>query len=217
VYAEGVTLYGLSFGKVIGGASVGAELSYRKGGALNTSAVSALDNQGARGNTLHAILNSTWGLAKSAQFDSATLVAELAMSHLQKVTVHPELFRGEGYGGCALGQTYRNGCATGNFVGMAVNFTPQWYTVMPSVDLSMPMSVNYGIKGNGATLSGGNQRAVTGAVGLTALVRQLHEVSLRYSRSHATSIDNGTALTSGNGNYGVNDRGWISLTLKTQF
>lgn len=216
VYAQDVTLYGLSFGKVIGGASVGAELSYRQNGALNTSAVSAADNQGARGNTIHSILNSTWGLAKNGMYDSATLVAELAVSHLQKVTVHPELFRGEAYPGCAVGQDYRNGCATTNFVGTAVNFTPQWYSVMPSVDLSLPVSLNYGLKGNGATLSGGNQRTVTGAFGLTALFSQLHELTLRYARSHATSINNGTVVTSGNGNYGVNDRGWISLTFKTQ-
>jgi hypothetical protein len=216
VYATNAKLYGFSVSNIIGGASVGAELSYRQDGALNSSAVSTVDNQGARGNTYHAILNSTWGLAKSRFYDASTLVAELAASHLDRVTAHPELFRSEGYAGCPVGQDYRNGCSTRNFLGVAVNFTPSWYSILPSIDLSTPMSLNYGIRGNGSTLSGGNQGAVTGAIGITALIQQRHEVSLRYSASHATSINNGVSVISGNGNYGANDRGLISLTLKTQ-
>lgn len=222
VYAQGVELYGLSFNKVIAGTSVGLDLSYRKNAALNNSGISATDNQGPRGNTWHLVVNGVKTLSKTPLWDSGSLTAELAYSRLDKVTLHPELFKGEGYAGCPAGQNKTDGCATRDFLGIAFNFSPAWYGVFPSVDLSLPITVNYGIRGNGATLSGGNEKAITWSLGLTATIQQRHEISLRYANSYAKYKNavgsNGlNAVTTGNGNFGVNDRGWLSLTFKTQF
>ncbi len=52
VYPKDVKLIGLSAARVIGPVSVGSELSYRKGGALNASGISAADNEGPRVVTL---------------------------------------------------------------------------------------------------------------------------------------------------------------------
>jgi len=222
VYARDVKLLGASFSKVIAGVSTGVDLSYRKDAPLNSSSISAVDNQGARGNSWHLVINGVKGLTKTALYDSGTLTAELAFSHLDKVTVHPELFRGEGFAGCAARQDKTDGCSTRNFAGVAVNFNPQWFGVFPSVDLSMPVTLNYGLRGNGATLSGGNEKALTWSIGLAANVHQRHEISLRYADSyaktkHAVGANGLNAVTGGNGNIGATDRGWVSLTLKTQF
>ena len=155
-------------------------------------------------------------------WDTAFLTAEVAYSRLDKVTLHPELFKGEGYAGCPTGQDKTNGCATNSFLGVALNFNPSWYGVFPSVDMALPFSLNYGIRGNGATLSGGNEKAYTASLGLVLTFSQAHELTLRYADSHAgykhSVGSNGLdAVTTGNGNYGTNDRGWLSLTFKTQF
>lgn len=218
VHAEDVKLYGVSFARTLFGASAGFELSYRENGALNTSSVSAVNNEGPRGNTWHGIVNGIWLLPKTVAFDTGSLVAELAFSHLADVTTNANLFRGEGYGGC-VGQDKSFGCATKNYVGMAVNFTPQWLQVRPSVDLEMPMTLNYGISGNAATLTGGNEGALTWSLGLRATVSQRHEFSLRYADGHAQTKYNaaGTVVTGGNGGVSGNDRGYLSFTYKTAF
>ena len=48
-----------------------------------------------------------------------------------------------------------DGCATKDVLLMQVSFTPQWLQAFPGVDLSAPMSLGYGLHGNGATLGGG--------------------------------------------------------------
>jgi len=71
----------------------------------------------------------------------------MAFSHVQRVTKHEELFKGEGYGGCPAGQDKHYGCATKNYVGLAVSFAPQWLGVFPGWNISTPMSVDYGVNG----------------------------------------------------------------------
>ena len=96
VYPRDVKLFGLSWGGTVGTHSVGAEVSYRKDGALNATGVSNVDNEGPRGDTIHAVINTVYGVPRNWLADNSVLVAELAYSHLDKVTAHEELFKGEG-------------------------------------------------------------------------------------------------------------------------
>lgn len=98
---------------------------------------------------------------------------------------------------------------------MAVNLTPQYLSVMPSWDMSVPMTVNYGIKGNAATAGGGNEGALSWSVGVTMTYAQRFEFGLRYADTAAQSKTLPDGSVAGNGSVGGTDRGWLALTFKT--
>lgn len=245
MYPQGVKLVGASFARAIGPVSFGSELSYRQNGHLNSKSTFTnyagmnMQNTGARGDTLHAVVNGVYLLPKTALWDTGSLVAELAFSRLQKVTANQALYRGEGNMVIAPGGTLacsKTGtpaaantpgdksdyCSTRNFLQMAVNFTPQYLGILPSWDLDLPMTLNYGIKGVAASGSGGAEGVLGWSLGAKMTYQSKHEFSLRYSDSRAPSKYNvaGTQLIGGGAAgsvLGATDRGWLVFTYKTSF
>jgi len=215
-YVRNTKLYGFSVAKQIGSTSVGMDLSYRHGTGLSSTSLGA-DEKPAIGNTWHLSLSAIQMLGTTALYDTGTWQSEIVYSYLDKVTENKNLFNGEGYASCK-GLDKWDGCATRNFVAAATNFTPQWLQVFPSVDLELPVTLNYGIYGNAAA-GGGSQGALVWSVGIKATYDQQHEVTLRYTDQAAhTKYDDATgAVTGGNGNVGLTDRGYVSLTFKTGF
>lgn len=223
VYAENVKLYGLGYsaGPVLGGGSLGVDLSYRQNTSLVSSNISTTDNQGARGDTWHMVVNGLWLLPRTDYFDTGSLITEMAFSHVQRVTKHEELFKGEGYGGCPAGQDKHYGCATKNYVGLAVSFAPQWLGVFPGWNISTPMSVDYGVNGNAAT-GGGNEGKYTWKAGVKGTYDERVDVTLSYigygsERKYADVAGVGKTVVGGTGDVGLTDRNWVSLTLSTAF
>ncbi|WP_313054224.1 DUF1302 domain-containing protein [Pseudomonas lopnurensis] len=223
VYAENTKLYGLSWsaGPVLGGASVGVDLSYRRDAALVSSNFSAVDNEGARGDTWHLVVNGLWLLPRTQWFDTGNFIAEFAYSHLQKVTKHRELFRGEGYDGCPVGQDKEWGCATRNYAGLALSFAPQWLGVFPGWNISTPMSFDYGLSGNAAA-GGGNEGRYTFKVGVKGTFDERYDVTLSYigygsQRKYQDIPGVGKTVVGGSGDIGLSDRNWLSLTFSTAF
>lgn len=223
VYPRNVKLYGLSYATNYRSAAIGAEISYRKNGALNATGVSSLDDQGPRGDSFHMVLNAVYGVPRYWLADNSTLVAEVAFSHLDKVTKHEELYKGRGYDACtdlrdsdAPGGK-RDGCSTRNYSAVAVNYTPQYLSIFPSWDLDVPFTVNYGLYGNAATAGGGSEGALSWSVGAKMTYQQSHEFTLRYADTSAdekhTLNANGDRMTSAGGT----DRGWVSFTYRTSF
>jgi hypothetical protein len=240
VYAQKTELFGLSIARPIGPVSVGAELSYRKNAALNTagSYVSTNMDTGARGDTLHAVINGVYLLPKTALWETGSVAAELAYSRLQKVTMNEQLYKGEGNllplnaaGSLACAKVgapattpgdKSDACSTRDFLQMAVNFAPQWLGVLPSWDLTVPVSVNYGIKGVAPSGSGGFEKLLVWSIGANMTYQSKHEFSLRYADLSAPSKYNaaGTVLIGGGasgGSLGATDRGWLVLTYRTAF
>lgn len=225
VYPRGVKLAGVSFARVFNTVAVGTELSYRMGGALNATGVSALDDEGPRGDTIHFIANAVYGVPRNFISDNATLVGEFAYSHLQRVTEHEELYKGVGTAACTNARTpgipdsgsEADGCSSKNYYAVAVNYTPQYISIFPSWDLDVPLTVNYGLHGNAPTAGGGNEGALSYSIGLKATYAQLYEFGLRYAdtRAQPKHLANGTVA--GNGPVGGTDRGWLAFTFKTSF
>ncbi len=222
VYPRNVKLVGLSFSRMLDTISVAGELSYRKGGALNAVGVDALDNEGPRGDSFHAVANAVYGVPRNFISDSATLMAEVAYSHLHKVTDHEELYLGEGNGNCvdprigtAGSGDKSDGCSTRNYYAVAVNYTPEYLSVFPSWDLRVPVTVNYGIHGNAATAGGGNEGALTWSAGVQLTYAQRFEFGLRYADTDAQSRTLNDGSVGGNGAVGGTDRGWLAFTFKT--
>lgn len=219
-YAQGVKVLGASLSTTgLGGGSIGAELSYRVNGELNTSVINGNDNEGARGNTWHAIFNSIYLLPATPVFDTGILIIEMAYNRLDKVTLHPESYNGIGYACPANTQDKSYGCSTKDYLGLAVLAQPQWLQVVPRIDLSAPIFINYGLHGNAPTSGGGNEKSLSYSLGIMATVDQVHEIKLSYSGSYATTIYNSanTAVSGGNGNIAANDKGYVMLTLKSGF
>lgn len=227
-YPTDVKLIGASFARVIGPVSTGAEISYRKNGGLHATptGISAVDHEGPRGNTWHAVLNGVYLVPATPLWDTGSLVAELAYSRLDKVTSHPELYKGVGYACIKSGTTAAvgdksDGCATSSFSALAVSFTPQYLNILPSWNLDLPLTLNYGLHGNAPTGGGGFENALTWSVGAKMTYRQIHEFSLRYSDSHASTKYNAANVAIGgaglSSTLGSTDRGWLVFTYKTGF
>ena len=237
-YAKDTQMVAASVQTAAGPFSVGGELIYRKNTALNSNAAfvsangSSLDFagvEGARGNTMHLVANAVYLLPRTALWESGTLIGEAVYSRLLSVTKNRDVFNGVGYMGCNAGTAAatsgaklvgdkNDGCSTKDVLLLNVAFTPQWLQVYPGVDLSAPLSIGYGVHGNGATLGGGNEGSYTYSVGLEAVLRQKYTFAVKYSDSHARYNTGPTGLaTTSNGNSAQNNHGWLALTFKTTF
>jgi len=229
-YAEDVKLMGVSLSKQLGGVAYGAEVVRRENTALNT-VFGAPDL--ARGDTWHALVNAIAYIGKTPLFDSAVLLGEVTYSRLDKVYrrtranfnhVDETTFLGVPCG------RVKDGCSTDDAWGMAVTFTPTWFQVFPSVDLTMPIHYDRGLKGNSPVPFGGNENSGTWSIGLGADYKGKYKFDLTYSDyfgdySKAPNPFFGvvpgigpTAFgTSNGGNAIIHDRGWLSFTFKTTF
>lgn len=229
IYADDIDLYGISFAKNVGGVSVGAEVSKRINTPLNSVVLGRTTPPGApraqgetigpRGDTWHALVNAVGVVPRTSLFDAATWAAELQWSHWDKVRSAPQLFQALGYSAnCGAGRDKWDGCATKDYFGASVSFTPTWYQVFPGVDLSAPVTYAVGLNGNAAVVFGGNEGLGNYTVGLSADLYQKYRFDLKYIDFVGKYKDNGTSVTVANGltTY-LKDRGFLSLTFRTTF
>ena len=229
-YGTDIDLLGISFAKKILGISVGSELSYRWNMPL---ASTTLSPAGARGQTMHAVLNFLSVLPKTPVFDTGTAIVEFTYGRYNRLSSNPidpltgvETFNGRhGYNGADR--------VTRDNSTVALLFTPEWKQVIQSVDLSMPMSFATGIHGNSAVTAGGAKNNGSYSVGLTAEILAKYIVSLTYASFFGTAYPGaggqipfpglagvgGGSPTAGAGDlYGtLRDRDLLSLTMKTTF
>jgi len=192
----------------------------------------------ARGDTFHLVVNALGVVARTPLFDSASYVGELTYSKLHKITANQDMYFGEGYGVCntalnnpLLPASVRgqfkdsgDGCSTGSSFGLALNFTPVWYQVLPGVDLSMPLSYSKTLSGNSPVLLGGNVGNGSYSLGLSADVRSKYRFDLKYAdffgdvKAGPIAGTGLTGVTSTNGlSTALKDRGSIMFTFKTTF
>jgi len=169
---------------------------------------------GAVGNTMHAVVNFLGTLPGNAIWDGASWASEFTWSHLAAVTANEQFFAGRSYN-LAYGDSFNT---TRNAMTGAISFTPTWYSVMPSVDLSAPMSFNVGLFGNSPVALGGNKNAGSYVAGVNALVDQVYSATLEYTGVMGRmrwSPTSGLAYE-GLGSL-LQDRGTVYLILKTTF
>ncbi|MBA5607013.1 DUF1302 domain-containing protein [Duganella sp. FT3S] len=245
-YGDHIDMLGLSLSKNVAGMSLGADLNYRHNMPLNSSlavlmpagtaapvmaglngTLAAMGGamvakaadvpgvggvSGARGNTWHGVLNLLGTTAKSALYDASTWLVELQWNRWDKVTQGEELFKGRaGYNGVDR--------VTRDFVGLAINYTPTWFQVLPGVDLSAPIAYTRGLSGTSAVNSGGNKDAGNYSLGLSFDIQQKYKVDVRYVDFFGPyATDASGAITSNAGVTAVlKDRGFVAVTLKTTF
>jgi hypothetical protein len=224
-YAKDVKLAGLSYATQVAGVSIGSELVYRKNTALNTSFGSAAL---ARGDSVHALANALAYIGKTPLFDSATVLAEVTYSKVQKVDASTAAYFNHVNYNCPVGGKDA-GCSTTSALGLSLSATPTWFQVFPSVDLSMPMSSSTGLKGNSPVPFGGNKGSGSWSIGVGADVLGKYKFDLAYNDYFGSytaganpffgvpGIGAQQMAYSNGGNAILRDRGWLSFTFKTSF
>ncbi len=199
IYPESTKLYGLSVGKLIGGLSTAAEVSYRQDAALKSTITDGAAD-GARGDTFHALVNVAKQWGQSSLWSQLNLTGELAYSHLDKLTSGNAYFRP-----CAGNvDITRSTCSTRSNWEATVRVSPTWTAVSPGWDLGATASVTYGLKGNGATTGSASEHAGSWTVGGTATYNGQHDFTVAYNDAISPVGPQP-------------DRGWLSLTYRYQF
>ncbi|RJG08535.1 DUF1302 domain-containing protein [Massilia cavernae] len=168
---------------------------------------------GARGNTIHGLVNLLGTTARTPLFDASTWAVEGVWSRVDKVTQGAQFFRGRAsYNG--IDKVSRD------FFAVAAIFTPTWFQVVPGVDMQMPLSYSRGLKGNSGVQAGGNKGAGNYAAGVSFDVRQKYRFDLKYVNFFGPlALDPATgAVTSFGGVTSLlKDRGFLAATFKTTF
>lgn len=217
-YAEKAKMYAVSYETAIGANSLGFEVNYRQ----DTALASAFPDRVAKGDLVNVLANALVSMPGNSLWDAATFIGEVTYTHLTKVH-DKDIYNGEGYA-CATNN--KAGCGTDDAVAVAFMFEPAWLGVFPSVDLSMPVSVQYGINGNPAYAAGGfyAEDSIIASIGLKAAYAQKHYFALQYQDYHwnpdgrvVNGGPGGDTYAGGNGPYGLNDKGWVSLSYNTSF
>ncbi|MCP5163863.1 MAG: DUF1302 family protein [Pseudomonadales bacterium] len=222
VYARNTKLAGVSFDGQIGQWAVGAEVGYHMGTGLKSVGF-AIADEGARGDTWHALVNGLYLLDRGPLWDTGTAVIELTYDRLDSVTKNEDLFLREGNPTCTIGRggppgSWRDGCATRDAWGLNVRFAPEWLSVLPSLDVTLPITYQTGLDGNSAiTALGVSEQATTVSVGVQLDYRVIHRLAITYDDYFAKRRTSNGVVVSGNGDYGVTDRGRVTITYSVAF
>ncbi|MES2126362.1 MAG: DUF1302 domain-containing protein [Pseudomonadota bacterium] len=243
-YGSKIGVFGVSLSKSVAGVSIGADLSYRTNMPLNSSTPLLMpvgtnpailaglnaalggvlipvaqdmpkpgETSSARGDTLHGVINALGTTAKTPLFDASSYIVEVVWNRIDKVTPGAQFFKGrDNYVGVDK--------VTKDYFGIAVNYTPTWFQVLPGVDLSMPIAYSRGLSGNSAVVSGGNKNAGNYSVGLSFDAYQKYRFDIKYVDffgPYATDPVTGGITTNGGVTALLKDRGFIAVTFKTTF
>jgi hypothetical protein len=246
VYGNNTQLLGVSFNTTKADISWAGELNYRKNAAL-VSDFSALapvalggrngpggsfsvsPTEGARGDTLHALLNAQMVFGRAAFWDTLTVAAEVAVNHLDKVTKNANLFQASGSGYAPVlcnappafgGAVNRKvaGCADSTATSFGLFVSPTIYQVAPSVDLEIPLFMQFN-SGNSPLNGGSTSGFNTYSLGLKATWNTAHGpqvFQLSYLKfTNNTDINNPTGHTILGAPY--YDRAQVLFTYTTSF
>jgi hypothetical protein len=236
-YAEKVKLYGMSYEHKFGMVGAGAEISYRKDTGLDSALANGIPGvpylAGATGDITNVIINGLLPLKETWLYDSGIVIAEATYTHLNKVTSNESLYNGVGHAAChnSVDGTKPggkwDGCKTDNALAVAVLAIPHWNQVFPSWDVEVPISVTWGVHGNPAYTAGGfyAQGTAIYSIGVKGIFKGSSSVALAYNGYHwhqapvvnVPGLGPSYAGFGGNGAVGLNDKGWVSLTVKTSF
>lgn len=144
VYAEDIRTVGFSFSTLVGETNVAGEISFRDDMPLVASGntVVALGGFGVvdggddaafpKGRTMHLNLSAISVLEASPLWDGASFIGEFAFNRRLSVTDNKDQLDPE---------------ATRDAGALQFIFTPEYFQVMPGVDLQVPIGLSYGMFG----------------------------------------------------------------------
>jgi hypothetical protein len=213
-FKEDIDTYGIAFSKQAFDISFGMDIVYRKDAGLNPNFPASIagrpgstpadfsgkanDYPGATGDVFGVVvngfglLNSEWGL-----WDGGIWIIEYTTSWLDDYAENEQFANPRIHKGRVTSQ-------------IASVFRPTWYQIFPGWDLTVPMTVSYGIDGEqppqGTIL---HEELGNASVGVSFKVDEVWFLDARYS-AYFGPTQNGTSGP-------LNDRDNVSLTVKRTF
>lgn len=222
VYPEKIKTAGASVSTVLGGANVAAEVSYR----WNAPLVSAPQvDPGLHGNstnnplyavgkTAHAQISAIYLLGNSPIWDGAELLGEFAWNRTLSIDKNPN----------ALDTN-----VTRDATAFRMIFSPQYFQVLPGLDLSVPIGIGYNPSGNSSAVfkfNGGVKNGGDFSIGLKGEYQKQWRLALNYSHFYGkenafltpnTIANPSNPLYMTTGAQSLRDRDFISFTVQTTF
>jgi hypothetical protein len=200
VYPQGIEIYGASFSTYLGDSNVAGEISGRRNmplmsGALVVPAGTVADGSDhplyALGDTLHAQISTVSLLHASHWWNGAALTFELAANDRLDVTKNPSAL--------APG---RDPFA----MAMQATFEPQYFQVLPSLDISIPIAFGYNLVGRSSIDGSENSGTGNFGIGVSATYRSVWEAKLALTEFLGAPTRQPFA-----------DRGFIALSIQRTF
>ena len=176
VYPEGIEIYGVSASSYLGESNVAGEISLRRNMPLVSGPVTVPDGVQADGDrhplyalgdTLHAQVSSVSSFGASALWQRADLSAELAANDRLSVIKNAEAL-----------EPGRDKFAAA----VRITFEPEYFEVLPNLDLSLPMSIGYNLAGKSSIDDTQNARAGDVEFGISATFKTVWQANLTMTR-----------------------------------
>ncbi|WP_347250539.1 DUF1302 domain-containing protein [Zoogloea sp.] len=216
VYAENIRTVGASISTLVGETNVAAELSFRdnmplvaSGNAVITGADSNGKGRAAFpvGKTMHLNVSAISVMGASALWEGASFIGELAYNRRLSISDNANQL---------------DPLATKDASALQFIFQPEYFQVLPGVDLQVPIGLSYGISGrssvNGALFpaeQGGNF-----SLGVKADYQKTWQAGLNYTHyfgSAGSVVRYGTAVPELSYQNFHGDRDFVSLSVQRTF
>ncbi|MDX2224657.1 MAG: DUF1302 family protein [Rhodospirillaceae bacterium] len=173
VYPEGIQVFGASLNGYLGDQSFAGEVSVRRHTPLVSEALFVLPNVTAdndarplyaRGDTLHVQASVIAVLGPGRAWDDATLAAEVAANRRLRIGRNSERF---------------DPTRDRNAVSLRMVFEPQFFSVLPGLDLSLPVGIGLGVIGRSSVIAGQTSGVGDVEIGVRATYRAVWSAALR--------------------------------------
>lgn len=221
VYAEKIKTVGASFSTVLGEANVAGEVSYRWDAPLvsGPQVDIGLSSDGLRnplfalGKTAHAQISTLYLFGGNPVWDGAELLGELAWNRVLSVDENP---------------LARDANTTRDAMAFRMLFTPQYFQVLPGLDISIPIGFGYNLDGNSSAVgafNGGARQGGDFSIGLKGEYQRKWKFGINYTRYFG---DENALLTANTKDprkgpfmstaaQSLHDRDFVSLSVQTTF
>ena len=210
VYPEGVRSFGGSATVTLGAVNLAGELSVRRNTPLLSDAQSDPTGTGdnsanalyAVGNSAHAQVSWLATLPPSFLSREADLLGEVAWNRVTSVTRNPAA---------------RSKNATRDATNVRMIYEPKYRQVLPGLDLSVPVGLGYGLKGNSSVVGPFyGEKVGDFSIGISGAWHDAWRFALNVTHHfgpEGTFLENGTATYKQT----LKDRDFVSLSLRRTF
>jgi hypothetical protein len=168
VYPRGIGVFGASFSVFAGDSNVAGEISLRDNMPLvsRLTASTAGASPYARGTTLHGQVSSVTQVAPGRLWQGASLEAEVTANAMLAVTRDA---------GALVPGRQKTASA------LRVVFSPQYFQVLPRLDISLPVGLAYDVYGSSAVLPDQSAHAGNAELAVDATWRTVWVAALTYT------------------------------------
>lgn len=215
VYPEDIKTFGASVSTTLGDFNVAGEASIRRNtplvsgpqidpsvtgsGGIGTNAIYAV------GNSAHLNISTIYLLKPNGLWQGGNFLGEFAWNRRTSITKNA---------------TALDPNTSRDAYGVRLIFEPAWFQVLPQLDISVPLSVGYNLRGNSSVVqqfNGGVKKGGDFSLGIKGTYAQKWRFGLNYT--HFMGDRGGALGADGHLTFkqSLADRDFVSLTVQTSF